>query len=350
MRSAERCSVNIVTWNDERHLLPLFQSLDDQDTSTFTVTVVDNGSDDGTIEWLKQNRPDVTLLRNFRNQGFAKAHNQGIALALSRWSYENLATRYVLIANPDMEFDSSAIRNLIVFMDAHPDVAAAAPKLLRMGLQQDPDDPFSRERTSIIDAMGLAIRKSRRVFDRAAGEEDTGQYDEPHEVFGLSGACLMVRASVLHELAQAGGVFDEDFFLYKEDVDLAWRLRNLGYTSYVVPSAVVWHERGAKMDSTRPGPLTSFIRRRSKSPIVNHYSTRNHAWVVIKNDLWGNTLRHAPWIVTYEVAKIVASFLSASSLKSEWTSLMGYPKMFRKRRELRALHRTSAEDIRKWFV
>ncbi|MCR4278912.1 MAG: glycosyltransferase, partial [bacterium] len=123
MRNAEKCSIHVVTWNSHRHLPVLFRSIDIQDTSAFTVTVVDNASGDGTTEWLKQQRPDTVLLRNFRNLGFAKAHNQAITLALSRWNYENLESRYILITNPDLEFDESAIRLMMEYLDAHPDVS-----------------------------------------------------------------------------------------------------------------------------------------------------------------------------------------------------------------------------------
>ena len=118
MESAKKLVINLVTWNSARFLPDLFESLDRQTSDDFTVTVVDNASTDGTLDWLRDHRPDVAVLRNFRNQGFARAHNQAIALALTRWAGDdpskeltpsnveglgtNLSRRYVLILNPDI--------------------------------------------------------------------------------------------------------------------------------------------------------------------------------------------------------------------------------------------------------
>jgi len=349
MRSAERCSVHIVTWNAARHLPALFQSLDRQDTSAFTVTVVDNASDDGTEEWIRRHRPDVVLLRNFRNQGFAKAHNQAISLSFSRWANADLASHYVLVANPDLVFDDSAIRQLMVFMDAHPEVAACAPKLLRMGPPEDADDPFSAPRASVIDAMGIQMSRSRRATDRGAGEEDRGQYDAEHEVFGVSGACALYRASALKAVAEEGNVFDEDFFLYKEDVDLAWRLRLRGCRAFVVPTSRVWHERAAKSDA-RHRWLSAFRARRAKSNTINFHSARNHGWMILKNEDVVNLLMHAPWIVPYECAKWIANSFTVTGWKAHLASLAGVARMLKKRRVIHTRRSATPADIRTWMV
>lgn len=350
MLEAKRLVVNIVTWNSARFLPNLFASLDDQDTGEFTVTVIDNASNDETVSWLQETRPDAVLLRNVRNRGFSGAHNQGIELALSRWGNQNLDRRYVLITNPDLEFSPTAIRVLLSYMEAHPEVGACGPKLLRAVAHADTDLEMSESsRTDMIDSAGLQIKKSRRVIDRGSGEKDVGQYDNADEVFGLSGACVLYRASVLAAAKVGMEYFDEDFFAYLEDVDLAWRVRSLGFQARLVPQAVAWHYRRVP-SAPRHGWLASWSARRSRSPSVNFLSTRNRGWMLMKNDRVIDSILHLPWWLPYEAAKLVASIISISQIKGQIASLLGMPKMLMKRSKFRKRIRVKGREMRRWFV
>jgi GT2 family glycosyltransferase len=349
MEEAQRVAVNVVVWNSMAYLPNLLASFDAQDTREFMVTLVDNASSDGTVAWVQEHHPSVAMLRNFRNQGFSRAHNQAIALVISRWPEQELERRYILIANPDLEFSPGSIRLLTAYMDAHPDVAACTPKLLRASMQAGDDERREMLRTTTIDSTGLVITKARRVFDRGAGEEDRGQYDNARDIFGCSGACVLFRASSLLASKCAGEVFDEDIFAYKEDVDLAWRMRRLGYRAMFVPEAVVWHHRRAP-SAPGAGWLSAFFSRRRKSPFVNYLSTRNHGWVLLKNDEIGNALLHAIWWLPYEIFKAVAAIFSWSGLKGEASSLIGIPRALSKRADLSQRVKTRGGEIRKWFV
>lgn len=350
MNEAKSVVVNVVAWNSRAYLTGLLRSLDEQDQGDFTVTIVDNASDDGAANWIQSERPDVAVLRNFRNQGFARAHNQAIALAMTRWASSDLSRRYVFIANPDLEFAPTSLRILVSYMDAHPDVGSCCPKLLRAVMRAGSEEERPEvERTNVIDATGIVIRRSRRVVDRGAGEEDRGQYDSVREIFGCSGACMLIRASVLADARIAGEWFDEDFFAYQEDVDLAWRLRLLGYAAAYVPEAVAWHHRHIA-SAPRAGWLGAWLRRRRKPAFINYLSTRNHGWVLLKNDTLPNALIHAAWWLPYETAKMVASLGSVSAIKGELASLAGFSKMWKKRRELQRRKKASDAEIRKWFA
>lgn len=349
MDSAKHLSVHIVTWNSARYLPNLFASLDAQTSREFTVTLVDNASTDQTAAWAADRHPEAMMLKNFRNQGFARAHNQAIALALSRWNGEELSRRYVLIANPDVEFADDCIERLIAFMDAHPEVASCGPKLLRAVVTAEGEDGrLEADRTNMIDAMGIGIAKSRRVFDRGAGEEDKGQYDTDLNVFGLSGACAVFRASALLAAKMGDQWFDEDFFAYKEDVDLAWRMRRMGFEARVVPYAVAWHHR--RSPGHAGGWLKAWRLRQAKSPYINYYSTRNHGWLLLKNDDPSCLFMHAPWWIPYELIKCVSGLFSLAHLKAEFLSLGGIPAMLRKRTEVVRRTKVSSQDMRKWFV
>jgi GT2 family glycosyltransferase len=351
MEEAKRVAVNMVAWNSMAYLPNLLDSLDAQDTRDWMLTVVDNASNDGMATWLQENRPDVAVLRNFRNLGFARAHNQAIAMTISRWPQEQLDRRYILVSNPDLEFGTDAIRLLTEFMDANPDVAACGPKLLRAHVvSSDEDGGRETERTNIIDSTGIVIHRSRRTSDRGAGEEDKGQYDSAVDVFGLSGACVMFRASALLTAACEGEIFDEDFFAYKEDVDLAWRMRRLGFSARFIPQAVVWHHRRAKSVDQGFLWLKAFAHRFTKPAYANRLSTRNHIWMGWKNDEFVNVLIHSPWIVIYEAGKTFVGIFSPSTWGAWREALGGISRMLKKRARMQREAKISGADIRRWFV
>lgn len=356
MESAKTLVINLVTWNSARFLPDLFESLDRQTSDDFTVTVVDNASTDGTLEWLRDHRPDVAVLRNFRNQGFARAHNQAMALALTRWAGDDaspasgtdLSRRYVLILNPDIILHQDCIQELIAFMDAHPRVDMAGPKLLRARrLPSDIGEREEIERTNVIDSTGLVLRKSRQALDRGAGEEDRGQYDAV-EPFGISGAAMVLRASAIRGLMFDDEVFDEDFFAYKEDVDLSWRLRVLGRTAALAPQAVAWHYRRAK-PTDRKGWLAAWKTNRARSPVLRGLSWRNQFWLVWKNDDFVNRLFCLPWIVPGYVLRFLATLTSPVLCKASLEAWLGRGRIRAKRRELMARRKASPAEMRKWF-
>jgi GT2 family glycosyltransferase len=350
MDAARKMAINVVTWNSQDFLRGFLSSAAAQDSNDFSLTVVDNASTDGTVNWLRAEHPEIATLRNFRNLGFARAHNQAIELALSRWIGENLHDRFIMVANPDLEFAPNAIRLILAFMSAYPEVDICGPKLLRIFLKPDANlDECEAQRSNIIDSTGLVINRARRVVDRGAGEEDRGQYSEAAQVFGLSGACVIFRASALAQAKLAGEYFDEDFFAYKEDVDLAWRMQRLGLGAYYLPQAVVWHHRHVPAAPTA-GWFRAWRKRRQKSPRINYWSSRNHAWLLIKNDEWLNLVCHAPWWLPYEFMKLAAGLFSWSDLRGRAAALGGLARMFKKRAELAGRVKVKGAAMRQWFV
>jgi GT2 family glycosyltransferase len=351
MEEAKKVSVHVVTWNSLAYLPGLFASLDEQTSREFTVTVVDNASNDGTYEWVSHNRHDVAVLRNFRNQGFARAHNQAIALALSRWPESEWSRRYVLVANPDLEFKADCLQQLIALMEGDASIDACAPKLLRAYVRaQNEDGMRETERSTTIDSTGLVIKKTRQASDRGAGEEDKGQYDSATDVFGFSGACVLFRASSLVAAKLAGEYFDEEMFAYKEDVDLAWRMRRLGMSARFVPEAIAWHHRRAPSAKQGFLWLRALLKRSHKPAYVNFLSTRNHHWMLWKNDEIGNQFVHLVWLVPYELGKCLVGIFSLSAWKANFQALAGLPRMWKKRKELASRAKVSGRAMRKWFV
>jgi GT2 family glycosyltransferase len=347
-----RLSVHIVSWNSAKVLGDALDSLRAQSFKDFTLTVVDNASTDGSVDLVRGRFPEATVLRNFKNLGFSAAHNQAIVLARQRWTADDKRRRssidrYVLVMNPDIILTPTFLEKLLSGVDGSQEIGLAGGKLLKVYPREaEHGDPrFS----DVIDSVGLSVRPNRRVSDRGSGETDRGQYDEAEEVFGISGALALYRAEALDAAVVAGEVFDEDFFAYKEDADLAWRLRLLGWKCAYVPSALAYHYRGTG-GAERAGLLEMFSRRQRRSLLVNRLSTRNHLLLLAKNEQWPNLLLHGLLIFLYEAGKFLAVALTAPAvLTSYGDALFKLPRALAKRRRVMAKRKASAKEIRKWF-
>lgn len=343
-----RVGLNLVAWNSMAFLPSLFETLDLQ-TLPLRITMVDNASSDGSGNWVASNYPRVGMLRNMRNYGFARAHNQAIRLALNSWQNEDLAHCYILVSNIDIEYESDCIQKMFEYMETHPEVDGCTPKLLRSHLQYSDADNKVTIRTDVLDSTGLSLTRTLRAFDRGAGEEDRGQYDQSLEVFGGTGACSMYRASSVQRASQDQQFFDEDLFAYKEDVDVAWRMRHLGMKFVYVPSARAWHHRLAPSQNKSKW-LEAWKRRRSKPTFVNYLSTRNHWWVLAKNLTKKEFFHCFFWLLFYEFAKFIGSLISWSALRGYAASLKGLPLAFKKRKNLLSNIAAPYADLSVWFT
>jgi GT2 family glycosyltransferase len=209
-----KVAVNIVTFNSARDIAACLDSLRQQTFSDFGVHILDNASADNTLNVIEPFDVDY-LARSPVNTGFCRAHNE----LASRFPSE-----YVLFLNPDTVLRPSFIEELVRALDDRQDAASAGGKLIRMD-------------GKTLDSTGIIMLREQRHLDRGADQPDTGQFDAPEDVFGPSGAAALYRRKALDEVAVNGQFFDEDFFAYREDADLAWRCRLAGWTSIYVPPA-----------------------------------------------------------------------------------------------------------------
>jgi len=317
----------------------------------FNVLVIDNGSNDGIETYLREQYKEVTFLRNQRNLGFSAAHNQGIRYALDHWDPAARSQQYVLVCNPDMLMSETFLEELVQGAEAHPETGSVGGKLLRAFGENLADEVLKETvRSDLIDSMGLNPHKNRTVTDMGAGEKDEGQYDSVEEVFGVSGACVLFRASALEDVRFEDEFFDHDFFAYKEDVDIAWRLRHQGWTARIVPAAVAYHYRGM-YGKEASGLLAKALNRRKKSSQRNYYSTRNHWLMLIKNLRVFNGLLALPRMVVHEFLRVVYIFVvEPSTLRAGLDVFRLLPRMLTKRRAVMEKVRVSAKDVRTWFV
>jgi len=234
-------SIIIVNWNTRDLLAQCLQSVyAHPPEGEFEVWVVDNASTDGSAEMVRERFPQARLIRNAENVGFARANNQAIRQS---------SGRYVLLLNPDTEVKPGALETLVQFMDAHPEAGAAGARLLNPdGTLQSSCHPFptlGREfwRLFHLDALRLCA-----CYEMARWDPETLR---PVDV--VQGACVILRRKALDQV----GLLDEDYFIYTEEVDLCYRLRQGGWRIYWAPQATVVHYGG---QSTRQMPAEMFLR------------------------------------------------------------------------------------------
>lgn len=268
-----RIIVSLVTWNSAAYLEPLFASLRAQTEQSLELLITDNASTDDTVVLLSDaiaNLPfPVTFFREKENTGFAKAHNHHIREAIRR------KARFFFVVNPDCVIEPHAIALLVQALESHDRAGSAGGKILRAQFLTE-NGLTTLQKLSTIDSTGLLMTRARQWKERGHGEEDRGQYTEG-PTLGVTGAFALYRVRALVDTAfkQEGKreFFDEDFFSYKEDIDLAWRLQLFGWSAWYTPHAIAWHHR-----------MFGRTRRRFVAPWLRALSWRNHFFLLIKND------------------------------------------------------------------
>ncbi len=332
--------INIVTYNSRKFLDGCLKSIFNQNFKDFKVLVIDNASSDGSVFFIKEKYPQVEVIENRENIGFAEAHNQGIREAIKN------GTKFVLVTNPDIVMENDFLEQAVREIENDKTVGSLGGKLLKIKKNKNLK---KEEKSDIIDTTGLRVSKNRRFADRGAGEKDLGQYDSREEVFGVSGALALYSTEALEDIKINGEYFDKDFFAYKEDVDLAWRLRLYGWKSLYLPEARAFHYRGA-YGAEKSGSIEILKNRKGKSKFVNYHSYKNHLFTLLKNEQLSNFFIHLPFIVFYELKKFVyLLFFDRDALKSLKEFFSKYKKMKDKRKIILSGAKHKPKEIRRWF-
>lgn len=338
-------AVSIVTWNGEEYIGGLLESLKKQTFKDFHIIIVDNASKDKTLE-IMRGYDNVACIKNSANLGFSRGYNKGIDLAMKFWQDKDLNDRFIFVCNQDIVLAEDCLEKIILSICQKPRIGSAGPRLLRLE-NEEPDNLINTTKTGIVDSLGLEFLKSRRAIDKFSGMEYDGPL-EAEEVFGVSGALVCFRAAALSAVKWGKEYFDEDFFAYKEDVDIAWRLRNLDWSNIIVPSAVAYHHRGVKgnLNLSILGRLKS---QKQKPQIIKFLSLRNHLWMIYKNDFFINHLLDWPFIFSAEFVKFFYYLmLDTKSVRAYFSALRGLPKILSKRAYLKNA-KAQPGEIRKWF-
>jgi hypothetical protein len=293
-----KVSVVVLNWNGKQYLERCLTSLSTQTYPNYEIILVDNGSTDGSVEFVQRHFPHVRIIQNDSNVGFAAGNNIGIRAS---------DNEYVATLNNDTQVDPRWLEELVRGMESDPTVGMCASKMLRW------------EQPWIIDSAGVSLDVLGLAWDRHSGELDDELDNEPFEVFSACAGAALYRRAMLDQV----GLFDEDFFIYLEDVDLAWRAQLQGWRCLYVPMAVVYH-----IHSGTVGEGT---------PFKNRLLGRNKIWLLCKNYPFPQILWYAPLILAYDLMSVgyaIATGRGRGAIQGRIEALSKIPRMLAKRRRI----------------
>jgi len=293
----------------------------------YEVILVDNGSIDGSVEFVRKQFPAVIIIENETNLGFAEGTNIGIRASNGD---------YIATLNNDTKVDSMWLNKLIGIAESNEDIGFCAPKVL-----------FFYE-PETIDSAGILISFDGSGMNRGFKEQDRGQYNVDCEVFGACAGAALYKKTMLDEI----GLFDEDFFAYYEDLDISWRARLAGWKCIYVHSSVVYHVHSA----------TGI----AYSPFKSFHVQRNRFFVIIKNfpikiailAILFTPVRYLLLLNSVRLKKgPAANFKKNNStikmvliVMKAWIDVLLYsPKMIGKRKNIQKIRNVSKKEIKRWF-
>jgi GT2 family glycosyltransferase len=326
-------SVVVLNWNGREYLRACLESLVRQRNADFEVIVVDNGSNDGSVEMVRSEFVpraglSVSIVANQVNRGFCGGNNQGFAAARGR---------FVAILNNDAEVEPDFLAAMRRAFDVAPDIGMAAAKVL---VHEDPRR---------IDKVGHLIYPDGQNRGRGTGEIDHGQYSRMEECLWPDGCAAMYRKAMLDRV----GGFDEDLFIFGDDAELGLRGRIAGWRCLYVPDAVVYHHRGGAVNTGSTGRIFLI--------------ERNRVLLAVKLFPWSLLLLN-PF---YSAVRLTAGLLAAAGEKGEmarfpglwnklrlvWTivradlaALRMLPRTLGKRREIRRIAKLTPAEIRRLIL
>jgi len=311
-----KLTINLVTYNGAKYLPFLFESLKKQSFTNWILNVVDNNSTDDSVKILKKEMNNLNVLHdleiNKENNGFSGGHNQ---------LYKKVITEYFLILNQDTYLQPDCLQKMIDCLDGN-EASIVSPRLMKWDFNKGRDG-F----TDKIDSMGLQLWKSRRITEIGVGEKwESNSYSKI--VFGVSGTCVMYEKDVIDKTLLNNEIFDSSYTLYKEDVDLAYRLFNNGYKTIVLDTAIAHHDRSGKSGDDI-SDRSSVKNKKKQNFTIKYNSYKNHLATIYKNIYWQNFIIDFPYIFWYEFKKFIYFLLFDRKI------LKGIFELHKKRHDLR---------------
>ncbi|MBI2966558.1 MAG: glycosyltransferase family 2 protein [Bacteroidetes bacterium] len=309
-------AVVILNWNGRNFLEKFLPSVMDFSLKDADVFIIDNNSEDDSLVFLRNNFPEIEIIRTGRNLGFAGGYNEGLR-KLKESNKTNMYYEYYMLLNSDVEVTPGWLKPLVTLMQNDKSTAACQPKMLNFNIRDEFE--YAGAAGGYIDKYGYPFCRG-RIFNQY--EKDRDQYNDYREIFWASGACLFIRADLFHD---AGG-FDPDFFAHMEEIDLCWRLKNRGYKIMYCPGSVIYHIGAGTLEKVNPKKT--------------YYNFRNNLILVCKN--------HAKkyWAIKIIIRMVLDSvaalkFLFADGithfsavLKAHFSFYRSFPKTWRKRKIL----------------
>lgn len=250
MKNHSRVAIIILNWNGLDLLREYLPNII-QHSKGAEIIIADNGSTDDSLSFLNDNYPEIRIIDNKENLGFAGGYNKALS---------QVESEFYIVLNSDIKVGPNWISPIIELMDSNSEIAIAQPKIL--SLLEPNKFEYAGASGGFIDYLGYPFCRG-RLFETL--EEDLSQYDDPRECFWATGAAMFIRSKVFHKL----GGFDAEFFAHQEEIDLCWRAHNRGYKVYVCPSSKVYHLGGGTLNKT--------------SPLKTYLNFRNNHYLLYKN-------------------------------------------------------------------
>lgn len=315
-------SIVTINFNGKQFLKRCLNSVLLEKEKPFEIILVDNGSTDGSAEFIRKewdNEKRLKLIVLEKNVGAAKARNIGV---------QNSSSPYILILDNDTKIKQGWFDKIIDFINQHPNLGLAQPKLLTMD-------------TNKFNYAGDLIGPFGFLIERARGAEDRGQFDKVDKIFSLNIASAFFRKEVFEQL----GGFDEDYYLYWEETDLAWRTWLAGYQVLFAPNIVVWHAYGTKEKDKQ------YYKQREKFYRTKYFSSRNMLTTLTKNLGLKKLIFILPinigcWLI------LAILFLIQLKIQSSWAILKGMfsaftqlPKTLKKRKKIQSKRKISDQKL-----
>lgn len=283
-------SIIILNYNGERFLSEVLKNLYETQYSPFEIIVVDNNSSDNSLQILS-NFSDIRLIVNKENLGFAEGNNVGIRAAKGE---------YIALVNNDLKVTPNWLSPLIDFLEKNKEYAAVQPKILSW--QEPSEFEYAGGAGGFIDRYGYPFSRG-RILRKC--EIDMGQYDDPIDIFWASGACIVVRKSVIDEV----GMLDSDFFLHQEEIDWCWRMLLRGYKIKAIPKSIVYHYGGGSLNYDHPFKL--------------YLNYRNNLAMLLKNRERAKILAILPIRILLDFGAFFHNILQGK-WKNAWSIVKGY--------------------------
>ena len=355
----KKLTIQLVVFNndEQEYISYLFDSIKKQTFKDFDLLIVDNSEGKKILDVAKKQAEeagfDYSVIDMKGNVGFARANNE---------AYRNAKTPYIMVLNPDMYLEKDALEKMVDFLDIHKDTASISTRLMRWDFERvKKEKSVESGFTKQIDAIGIRLLRNRRAVEWLAQYDWVEDSENPDikkiynksivEVFGVSGAMAMYRKTVVDEvLLDGGNLFDPTYHSYKEDLDLAYRLRNAGYTSYVLLDTVCYHDRTA----AAPKGLKDFsaiLNKGKQSEYVRFHSYKNHIRTLYKNEYWQNFVLDLPWIFWYELKKFIyLVFLHPMVIIKGWLEIIKkFSYTNKAKKDIHASRKMYWKGLRRWF-
>ena len=324
MAHTDFVSVTVVTYNSARFIRRCLESVLDQRYPHVEIILVDNHSTDETRAILEEFKDKCHVVYNPTNIGFAAAQNQAIRLSHGDW---------ILCLNPDMLLTPNFIEALLQAARLDSKVGTVCGKLLTMSAD------FALPRKPVVDSTGMYFTPMLRHLDRGSQELDNGHFLRVEYVFGATAAAALYRREMIEDVSIEGEFFDPDFFVYREDADVAWRAQLMGWRCLYTP-----HARGYHVRTVLPG------NRRALPAVINMHSVKNRFLMRLKN--MTSDLYRRNWLsITARDIVVVCCCLirEQTSLKAFWFLARSWKRVLAKRRLIMQRRRVDDKYIATWF-